>query len=572
MKESSTRLQNPLHLWFARIAGFSIVLITIGINIYLLPEEIDRIKRQGVVQDVYHGIDEDGVAIVGFVSAEAEQKGVFVGDKILNPEDDTIGEIGSPVTLQVQTGDNSPREVTFTRKLSSPVAYSGILLGVPSETSGNLAMILSFLPIMIGSVAALLICWLRSDDWMALLTGMSLAGSFMYHSPEFFIVIFRSLVTPLLFFWFILFPNGRFSPRWSWLLVLLTIPHNLFYLFLSLGILEWNPGVISLEQTFTILSSIALFLMLGVIIYRYRRIFSPIERQQSKWIFAAMIIGLPLISVSNLFYISYWYSSQIEKSYMAYFINSVVGFIAFTLFVTGIIFSVFRYRLYDVDIVINRAIVYSILTGILGVSGYALSAAFDYILQQSLGDQTGLLAIAITSLPIAALFNPVRQRIQKVVDRYFRQYEIDFEKTFVEFTAELRAFFSLDELAKLLSSHAVEQLEVSYASVFISDTNGNLRHLSTNSMDESVSVPVIEEKSLKKIKDGDLAIPDGDTAHSLIISLAIPRARKPNFIGALVLGPRLNGLGYPTPMLKGLKKLGEDVGKAFYIAQLKHRK
>jgi len=52
----------------------------------------------------------------------------------------------------------------------------------------------------------------------------------------------------------------------------------------------------------------------------------------------------------------------------------------------------------------------------------------------------------------------------------------------------------------------------------------------------------------------------------------VPRSRKPSLLGAMLLGPRLQGLGYSTPMLKSLKKFGEEVGKAFYVAEIRDNK
>ncbi|HEX9386876.1 MAG TPA: hypothetical protein VF918_11200, partial [Anaerolineales bacterium] len=61
-------------------------------------------------------------------------------------------------------------------------------------------------------------------------------------------------------------------------------------------------------------------------------------------------------------------------------------------------------------------------------------------------------------------------------------------------------------------------------------------------------------------------------AQSLIVPLVVPRSRKPSLLGAMLLGPRLQGLGYSTPMLKSLKKFGEEVGKAFYVAEIRDNK
>jgi hypothetical protein len=425
-----------------------------------------------------------------------------------------------------------------------------------------------------GALAALLICWLKSDDWMALLTAFALAIFLPYppSDPNAFISLYTIITATSLILWFILFPNGRLAPRWSWVVVLLLAPGVVYYQLLQLGILTWSPRLLWLDYTSTALTFVGSIVILAVITYRYRRIFSPTERQQSKWVIIAILTGLPPVILSGLIYSYFWYSHQIEKAMAAYFINSILGSIMVVLLILGVLFSIFRYRLYDVDVFVSRAIVYSSLTGILALVGFVTSVIIDYILKQALGNQPGVVPALFSAVPIAALFNPVRERLQNIVDRRFKREEVDFENTFIEFTSELRSLFTTKELSSLLSHHAVEQLDVTYASVFLNGQNGNLQHIETTSLEEEPLELSLDTQTIEKVRNGQLVSPDGDSAQSLIVPLIVPRSRKPSLMGALMLGPRLQGLGYSTAMQKSLKKFGEEVGKAFYIAELRSRK
>jgi hypothetical protein len=357
------------------------------------------------------------------------------------------------------------------------------------------------------------------------------------------------------------------------LLFLLELPRLLFNLLLEW---DWEPlansnNLQAFQNILLILRAIGSFATAGIVAYRYKYVYSPVERQQSKWVILPVVIGvIPLVTV-DLLRPYYWNMGQFYESYIFSFLSRLLhAFFGVTVMV-GILLSVFQYRLYDVDIFVSRAIVYSSLTGILGLVGVLITPLINYILKQTFGDQTGLLAVLVSALPIAALFNPVRERLQNIVDRRFKQEEFDFQNTFIELTSDLSSLFTIKELSTLLSRHAVEQLDVSYASVFLNGQNGNLKHIKTTSLNGKASEPSLDTKTVERIKNGQLASPDGDYAQSLIVPLVVPRTRKPSLLGALVLGPRLQGLGYSTSMVKSLKKFGEEVGKAFYRAELRSK-
>jgi hypothetical protein len=572
MSTSSTRLKKPLHIWLARIIGFGIVLGYTWIHIFTIIQYKNTLTT-GIIWDLDSSQDENGNTIISDVSSVAAQEGIDVGDQFLNPEADEPGKIGSEVTFQFKRG-NLPFQVSLKRQPENDLAYGGVLLGLQTDTSILLALFLAILPIFISVLSALLLCWLRSDDWMALLTAMVIVGLYNLPRQPQWIEYFRESVGLLLFLWLILFPNGKLTPRWSWipLLFTTTVLTAMFSLFLRLEVIPQPSEKIKVDTFITVIHSISILVILAIMIHRYRHVFSPVERQQSKWIFIIFIAGILPILITNLLVWIFYYSTQFENSVKSYFFNTAAESLFVPVLVLGILFSVFRYRLYDVDVFVSRALVYSGLTGILGVVGVVTVTLIDSIPKQILGDQSGILGIVVSALPIAALFNPVRERLQQIVDRHFKPEEVDFENTFIEFTSELSSFFTLKELSTLLANQAVEQLGVSYASVFLNGQKGILKRFKTTSLDAEASESVLDPKTVETIESGELALPDGDSAYSLVVPLVVPRARKPSVLGALVLGPRLQGLGYSTEMMKSLKNFGEVVGKAFYIAQLKDRK
>jgi hypothetical protein len=90
-------------------------------------------------------------------------------------------------------------------------------------------------------------------------------------------------------------------------------------------------------------------------------------------------------------------------------------------------------------------------------------------------------------------------------------------------------------------------------------------------LDAEVPQLTLDEKSRGQLEKGEVVLPPEDSSFSLYIPLVINRASRPDFLGVLAFGQRNTGKGYPTAVLKSLRKLGSDAGKAIYIAQLRER-
>jgi hypothetical protein len=114
-------------------------------------------------------------------------------------------------------------------------------------------------------------------------------------------------------------------------------------------------------------------------------------------------------------------------------------------------FAVLRYRLYDIDVIINRALVYGSLTVLLAATYFAGVVGLQYVFRALTGEGSTLAVVAST-LVIAALFSPMRQRIQGFIDRRFYRRKYDAVKTLDSFSAKLRDETDLDVLnAELVS-------------------------------------------------------------------------------------------------------------------------
>jgi hypothetical protein len=238
------------------------------------------------------------------------------------------------------------------------------------------------------------------------------------------------------------FPDGKFIPSWSKWLVLIFVFLILFQTYVFFSELDQSESLIEIIVPM-------LYFSIGVIsqVYRYIRISGPVERQQTKWAVVAFILFL---SVGILFNVIFPNSTNMQQPPTG---NDLVGFFLFysgltlttILFLVALGFAVLRYRLYDIDILIRRTLVYGGLTIAL-VLVYFGSVVLLQRLFTTLGGQQSPVAIVISTLLIAALFNPLRGRIQNAIDRRFYRRKYDAEKTLEAYAMSARNQADLDTM------------------------------------------------------------------------------------------------------------------------------
>jgi hypothetical protein len=206
-------------------------------------------------------------------------------------------------------------------------------------------------------------------------------------------------------------------------------------------------------------------------IYRYRRISTPVQRQQTKWIVLGVTVAVGyVIGLSVIFLLISSLQNQNPNS-----LGGVIGSIVFTdilfsvaflLIPLSIGFSILRYRLYDIDVLINRTLVYGTLTVLLALVYFGLIFVLQYLLRGII-NQNNDVAIVVSTLAIAALFQPLRHRIQAIIDRRFYRHKYDAAKTLEAFSATLRNEVELTHLREHLVAVVQETMQPTHVSLWL---------------------------------------------------------------------------------------------------------
>jgi hypothetical protein len=289
------------------------------------------------------------------------------------------------------------------------------------------------------------------------------------------------LAGQLILFLFLLFPDGRLpSPRWrvvAWLSVIGILQETALYALEPAQLLETDlHGLPPVKNPFA-LEDAAHFLnmvgtvsspLLGVLVLapivalflRYRRARGE-ERQQIKWVAYAAALLTVAISV-----VSIW--PALDGSIVGG-VLFLIGFLAISIAI-GI--AILRHRLFDIDLIINRTLVYGVLTAAL-VAVYVGSVVLLQALLRALSGQESQLAVVASALAIAALFNPLRRRIQGFIDRRFYRKKYDAARTLSDFSAKLREETDLDSLSDDLVSVVEETMQPAHASLWLRPSEGS---------------------------------------------------------------------------------------------------
>ena len=347
----------------------------------------------------------------------------------------------------------------------------GISLGIYAGLTAGVGALSKLVWMVVGA----LVFVLRSGDRMALLVAFFLVA---FGTATFATESVDALVSAHSAWWlpahglqvlgevftvlfFLTFPDGRFVPRWTPLLgvafLAFQIPGDLF------------PDIYSGSPSLEIVQSLTFMCfvlgMIGSQVYRYRSVSTPDQRRQTRWVVFGTTLALSLLLavVAPLFL----FAPGVAQSspFVLLVIGNVLPLIM-VLIPLSVGVAMLRSGLFDIDVVINRALVYATLTFSL-VLVYLGGVVGSQRLLSPLVGESNQLAVVVSTLAIAALFSPLRRRIQSFIDRRFYRRKYDARKTLEAFSAKLRNETDLDALNAELVGVVRETMQPAHVSLWL---------------------------------------------------------------------------------------------------------
>lgn len=326
--------------------------------------------------------------------------------------------------------ENPAKTCLFTPEQAAAMSHLGVS---PLELAFGVVLINCIAIALVNSVAVLLL-WRRSDDAMALLVAVTLILAPAFFTPMYMpltgfwhqVAAVVNYLGGLLFLLLLgVFPSGRFEPRWMW------IP--------LLALVVAASGMLGRLSTAILLPIILVCLgcIIGGQVYRYRVISLPLQRQQSKWAVAGLIMA---ILVNQLFWQPAGWIPALERKDSLYPLllypdfALIIGIIAVTFGV-----AILRYRLYGIDVIIRQTLIYAMLTAILAALYFGIVVGVQSLTQRLTGASGQQpVVIVLTTLLVAALISPLRRRIQSGIDRAFFRSAFDATRTLRTFGDRMR--------------------------------------------------------------------------------------------------------------------------------------
>ena len=328
------------------------------------------------------------------------------------------------------------------------------------------------------------IFWKKSADWVALLFALMLvtfgASSIVepYSPTNGLLGVLGTCVAllgyTLFYASFFVFPDGRFVPRWGRWVVVVWIVYQASFSFVP------DDSPLQLEAWPTLL---LLPLVLGLFgtmvfaqVYRYLRVSEPVERQQTKWVVFGLTAAISLTLAAAIVPAEVFprlLQPGVSKVLFGMSVTTVAN-LSLLLIPLSIGVAILRYRLWDIDALINRTLVYGVLTATLALVYFGGVTATETVFRAFTGqEQQPQIAVVVSTLLIAAVFTPLRRRIQAFIDRRFYRRKYDARKTLESFSTQLRDETDLKALSDDLVGVVRETMQPAHVSLWLRPDRGS---------------------------------------------------------------------------------------------------
>ncbi|MEZ4621343.1 MAG: GAF domain-containing protein [Caldilineaceae bacterium] len=495
----------------------------------------------------------------------------------------TIHIVGTPHYFELL---QSPDSLTI-GAWERPTIGDAAALPTLGWTLGGYARYITTWAVLYGIVlyaAGVFVFWRRSHEVVALLVSITLLSqSLGENSIDYLLeqqhpllrwpVEFNQMTGAVLLLWIgYLFPTGRLVPRWTkWPLIGWGIMNFLWFLFpkIPLNHLYGETAEQHLLATFILITSCYLTGLYAQI-YRYRHVSTMEERAQTRWVllgFAANFINTTVRFLPPALF------PILNEPGLTRLIHILVGFplanIAGMATPIALTIALLRYRLWLIDPILNRAMLYTLLTTtVAGIYGIML-----FLMQRVLRLWIALpaeIAIFMATATAALLFMPLYNSQRRIIDRTFQRERLDVQTAFRSLQDEIRTIIALPELLQRLVARISDMLHASQGAIYLASVENQFTltqsHGTPNTLPNSLAIAAEARQQLER---GSAVKVSPSPPHALLIPLTAPQTDAGDpLVGILALGRRSNGQPYTRADLTLLETMGVQAGTAITVARL----
>ena len=422
------------------------------------------------------------------------------------------------------------------------------VFGQDLATHIRVVMAIEILVVVAFTAIGLLIFWRRRDrvalllsagmvtysTWLSPPLTTLASASPMWQRPVYFIEAIGFLLAVVTL---CVFPNGKYTPRWTLGLLVASIALGLGWILLPDSPLNLSRAYQLSLPSFVIIEC----WWLAAIVAQFCRFAwyaTPIERQQTKWIVFGFAVGTSLYITLMVDRIILPLFGESRAAGIVYDLFFVPAFLL-VLLVVPLTFaiSIFRYRLFEIDLVIRRTVVYTTLTAILAGIYIASIGFFQRLFVATTGDRSEA-AVVLTTLVLAAAFTPVKTGLQSLVDKHIKDVP-DPTKPLRTFGDQVRSFVDLldvDQLCLRLLQESVSALGATSGAIYLL-RNGR---------------PELSH-----------TVGDWDEQRRLSVALEYEGHQ----LGFAYLGPRVDGADYTEAQVEAFKNIAGQVARTIYLVR-----
>ena len=484
-------------------------------------------------------------------------------------------------------------------------------IGIGTDLLLLVDLVFRLLGFGIFALTGLVIFVRKSDDWMTGLSSVLLLSAgmawfaplnllgessalfeisqYVGHSDPFSPETARTVLGMSMLLFLFLFPDGYFVPRWSRFVATAAATHVVLWIALPGSVIDPATWQVAARMSVVV---VAAGLGISAQVYRYVVVANPIHKQQTKLVVSALVAMA--FAVVFLFAFNPGLGAGFENlTLVTPRVEAIYNLVLLVLLALAVLLlpisigiSVLRYRLWDLDVLINKTLVYGALTGILALGYGLIVVTIGTFVTRS------YFTVAVATLLVSLAAQPLRRRIQDLIDRQFYRARYDAAHAVDDFTGRLRQEIDLETLSNELLAVVSETVVPAGVSIWVPRNAGDALESDSEKMyriafsvrggpakilgddfDEIELDPATIDL-LRRAPDPidldrqDLVTESLERFRDVYVKLVVPLLSQGELVGMLNLGQRLSDTDYSTQDYRLLEKLSSHTAAAVRVALL----